>query len=170
MKTSVKVAFCGIVAALISVVMTASFIPNVTFAVPAVAGLLTISVFAEAGVAPAVLCFVASGILSFFISDRTSWLLYLLLFGYYPIVKPFIEKIKSPVIRWAVKLLIFNAAACACYAIEILIVDFTLKKWLLVAVFLSGNLAFLLYDIAVSKIAALYYARLRVKISSIFKR
>ena len=170
MKNSVKIAFCGISAALIAAVMAASLIPNITFAVPAIAGLLVIPVFAEAGALYAVFCFSVSGALSFFIGDKTSWILYLALFGYYPILKPYIERIKNPVLKWALKLLVFNAAALVCYAVEILIFTLHFKAWILAAAFAAGNIAFVLYDIAVSRVAALYYSRLHGRISSMLKR
>lgn len=170
MKQSVKIAFCGIIAALISVFMIASFIPNLTFAVPALAGLLLIPVFSEAGAGYALLCFFASAVLSFFIGDKTSWVLYVAFFGYYPVLKPFAERIKAPLLKWIFKILIFNAAALACYAAEVMFFTVTLKAWLLMLVFLLGNIAFVLYDIAVSRVAAFYYFKLHDRISGILKK
>ena len=170
MKSSIKVAFCGIIAAMVCAVMAASLIPNITFAVPAVAGLLLIPVFAEAGIGAAFSCFIASAAVSFFIGDKTSWLLYVALFGYYPVVKPVIEKIKTPVLKWTLKFLIFDLAAIVCYVVEILFFKFTVKHWLLLAVFAVGNIVFVLYDVAVSRIAALYYSRLHTRISAMLKR
>ena len=169
MKKSVKIAFCGVISALIVSVMAASLIPNITFAVPAIAGLLVIPVFAEAGALYAVFCFIVSAPLSFFICDKTSWVLYIALFGYYPILKPYVERIKNSVLKWILKLLLFNAAALICYAVEILIFTLHFKPWLLAVVFAAGNIAFVLYDVAVSRVAALYYSRLHDRVSSILK-
>ena len=170
MKQSVKIAFCGIIAALTAVLMAASLMPNLTFAVPAVAGLLVIPVFAEAGALYAALCFIAASVISFFIGDKTSWVLYVALFGYYPVIKPYIEKIKAPVLKWALKLLLFNAAALGCYAAEILIFAVTFKDYIILLAFLLGNIAFVLYDIAVSRTAAFYYFKLHGRIQKILKR
>ena len=170
MKQSVKIAFGGIIVALVTAFMAASLIPDLTFAVPAVAGLLIIPVFAEVGTLYAVICFIASSLLSFFIGDKTSWVLFVALFGYYPILKPYMEKIRFPVLKWALKLLIFNSAAVACYAVEILLFTVTLKGWMLALVFLLGNVAFVLYDIAISRVAAFYYRKLHSRISGILKK
>ncbi|MBO4433162.1 MAG: hypothetical protein J5852_06500 [Clostridia bacterium] len=170
MKKTVKIAFCGIIAALITGVMAASLIPDLTFSVPAIAGLFIIPVFAEAGYAYALLCFFASSALSFFIGDKTSFVLYIALFGYYPILKPLIEKIKVSLVKWLLKLFLFNTAAVVCYLVEILLFTVTLKGWMLAVSFLLGNIAFVLYDIAVSRIAALYYLKLHNRISSMLKR
>ncbi len=170
MKNSVKIAFCGIVSAIISVIMVASLLPDVKFAVPAIAGLFLIPVFAEAGAGYAAACFTASSTVSFFISDKTSWLLFVTLFGYYPILKPFMEKIKISAIKWILKLLVFDLAAVVCYFVQTLTVGVTLKAWWLVITFVLGNITFIVYDIAVSRTANLYYLQLHKRISSILKK
>ncbi len=167
MKKSVRIAFCGVVTALVCVMMSASLIPNITFAVPAIAGLIMIPVFAEAGAVSAFLSFFASSIISFFISNKTSWLLFVVFFGFYPILKPLIEKVRIVPLKWALKFLIFNFSACICALVQYNTIGLQFKGWCLVAAFVAGNIAFLLYDSAVLKIAAVYYLRLHNKISSI---
>ena len=170
MKKSVKITFTAIVAAIISVLMAASLIPNITFAVPAVAGLLMISVFAELGAVWGFSAFIVSAVTSFFMSDKTSWLLFVCFFGFYPVLKPVIEKIKKPTFEWALKFVLFNLSAFVCYGIEVLIIGLKLETWLLAAAWALGNIAFVLYDIAVSRIAAFYYLRLHSKISEILAK
>ena len=170
MKNSIKIAFCGVISAVITVIMAASIIPNLTFAVPAVARLFIIPVFAEAGAIPAAFCFAVSSGLSFFIGDKTSWLLYLALFGWYPIIKPYVERIKNKILKYLLKILIFNIAAAVCYFSQLLIIGAEIKSWLLVALWVLGNIVFLLYDIAVSRIATLYFARLHKTVYSILSK
>ena len=170
MKKSFKIAFCGIVSALVCVIMAASLMPDLTFAVPAIAGLMFIPVFANAGVPAAIACFVSSSLLSFFIGDKNSWLLFLVFFGYYPIIKPLLEKIKNKPVKWVLKFSVFNAAAVVLYLIEVLVLRFTLGKWWLLAAFAAGNAVFVLYDIAVARVAAFYYLRLHGKISAIINK
>ena len=169
MKSSIKVAFCGVVAALITAFMAISLIPNATFAAPAVAGLLVIAVFAQFGALPALGCYFASAVLSFFIADKVSWVLYVVFFGYYPIIKPALERIKNVFLKWAVKLVLFNLAACFCYFAERFVLGDLPGGILLAAVWLLGNIAFVLYDIAVSRIATFYYIKLHKKISAMLK-
>ena len=170
MKKSLKIAFCGIVSALVCVIMTASLFPDLTFAVPAVAGLMFIPVFASAGAPAAFACFVSSSVLSFFIGDKTSWLLFLAFFGYYPVLKPLIEKVKRTAVRWAFKFLVFNAAATVLYFVELLVFNISVGKWWLALIFAAGNAVFVLYDIAVSRVAAFYYLRLHKKISAVLNK
>ena len=70
MKKSVKITFTAIIAAIVSVLMAASLIPNITFAVPAVAGLLIIPVFAELGAVWGFLVFIVSVVTLIFILDK----------------------------------------------------------------------------------------------------
>lgn len=170
MKNISKITFAAVVSALISVLMSASLIPNITFAVPAVAGLLIIPVFVQCGAVYAFLSFAVSGFLSFFISDKTSWLLFVCFFGFYPILKPIIEKIKKPIFEWALKIVIFNISALACYLCEILLINLKLGFWLLAGIWALGNAIFVLYDIAVSRVAAFYYIRLDSRIKKILKK
>lgn len=169
MKTSVKVAFCGIITALVCAVMAASHIPNITLTVPAVAGVFMIAAVAQLGVSAALSCFAVSSALSFFIGNKTSWFLFLVLFGYYPILKPVLEKIKNPIIKWALKVCVFNTAAVICYFTQILAIGVKFTGWWILLAFAIGNAAFVLYDIAVSRIAAFYYSRLYGRITSMLK-
>ena len=149
--------------------MSASLVPNVTFAVPAIAGLFTISVFAEIGAVWAFGTFFVSAVLSFFIADKTSFILFVCFFGFYPVLKPLIERTKSRITEWIIKFSVFNISAFCLYMIEILIFDFKLKLWLLSVLWLAGNIAFVLYDIAVSRIAVFYYARIHNLISKFLR-
>lgn len=169
MKNSIKITFCAVISALITVVMSASLIPSVTFAVPAIAGLITISVFAEIGAVWALGTFFASAMLSFFVADKTSFILFVCFFGFYPVLKPLIERTKSRITEWIIKFSVFNTSAFCLYMIEILLFDFNLKRWLLLGLWLAGNIAFILYDIAVSRIAVFYYARIHNLISKILR-
>ena len=169
MKKSIKITFAAIVSALVTVVMAASLIPNITLAAAAVAGLLIIPVFAQCGALYAFFAFLVSGFTSFFISDKTSWLLFICFFGFYPILKPIIEKIKKPVFEWALKLAVFNLSALVCYFSEVIIINLKLTPLLLAGVWILGNVVFVLYDIAVSRVAAFYYLRLNSRISLLLK-
>lgn len=166
MKNSVKIAFCGIVTAFVCVIMTASLIPNITLAVPAVAGLFLIPVIAEAGVVPALLCFAASGTLSFFTGNKTSWFLFVIFFGYYPVIRCLIEKNHFALLKWILKLSVFNAAAVICLVVQYNTVGLSFKGWYLALAFVLGNIVFLIYDVAVSRLSALYYLRFHKRISS----
>ena len=100
-------------------------------------------------------------------------MLFALFFGYYPIIKPLIEKIRVRAIEYIVKFALFNAAMIASYAILIAVFslaalgfDKMLFAWITLAI---GNIFFILYDICISRIAALYCLKYRKYIKKLLK-
>ena len=113
------------------------------------------------------LCYPASGM----------WVMYLFLFGLYPMIKGYIEK--SPcVFWWPMKLAFYAVAAVALglvlsFILGIPLVDgdfFGLPTEAVLAVLmLIGALAFVMYDIFITAGVRMYYKKLRPKIKNILK-
>ena len=110
--------------------------------------------------------FAASAILSLLLApDKEAAAIFFAL-GYYPIVKPKLDRMKKPR-RAALKLLLFNAAIFAVYGALLFIFRldalreelFSMGLWLSLALILGGNVIFWLDDKllerAVPRIAAL---------------
>ena len=98
------------------------------------------------------------------IPDKISALCYLLYGGIYPILKAHFERL-HPLFAWILKFSAFNTALSILIAISVYVLHlpddslgFTLPAYLL------ANAAFLLYDIAVSKLLLLYMVRLRKRL------
>ena len=71
-----------------------------TFALPALAGLLMIMIVIEMGARWAWPTFAVVAILSvFFVPDKQAALLYVIFFGYYPILKALIERLKNKIVQ-----------------------------------------------------------------------
>ena len=95
-----------------------------------------------------------------------------LLYGYYPIVKEKLERIRNRAVTWFIKLVSFNLTLIAlCVAMQLLFtgIDFYILPANYVAlnyiVILGvGNLAFVLYDVLLTRIIILYIAKIRNKI------
>lgn len=171
MKKSRKAAVCGIVAALSTVLMLISYFPYLTYAVPAFAGALSAVLLIEYGVGSAFLSYGVSALLTAVLAEPESKILYILFFGYYPILKGLLEKHTPKAVAFLLKFLSFNAAILLSYYLMISVLGLPLPdygeltgkfKWLLLAV---GNVTFFIYDIALSRAAVLYFCRLRPKIS-----
>ena len=103
---------------------------------------------------------------------------YLLFFGYYPILKEKLEKLKRP-ISWIIKVAVFNLALL----IGILIAFFlffgqTEEKgiidaftyvfggegagvWMAVGIYLLANVVFIVYDVALTRLITFYFIKLR---------
>ena len=112
MKQSYKIALGGLIMALSIVIMAlTTVIPIASFAFPAVAGVLLILLILELNKKWALLVYIGVSILSVFVSsDHTAIISYIAFFGYYPILKEVIEKMRKPLFEWIIKYIVFNLA------------------------------------------------------------
>ncbi len=155
--------------------MLLSYFPYLTYAIPAIAGLFIMIVVIEINLKWAFLAYLSSAVLVFLSAEPESRLLYVFFLGYYPILKAVIDKWRKPVLEWIVKIIIFNCAVLLVYLIfaksmGISVEDFgTLGKYGAFIVLGLGNAAFVLYDIAVSRMAMVYMSVIKPKIKRIFK-
>lgn len=94
--------------------------------------------------------------------DKYSAFLYFIFGGIYPILKRVFEKLPT-VLGWVLKILYFNAVLAAMIfgAKYLFGVD---EEKLTAVLFVMGNAAFFLYDIAMTKLITLYLAVLRKKL------
>lgn len=96
-----------------------ALLPMATFALPALAGLLMIMIVIEMGARWAWPTFAVVAILSvFFVPDKQAALLYVIFFGYYPILKALIERLKNKIVQWVLKYAVFNAAIVSAYLLQ----------------------------------------------------
>lgn len=147
--------------------MMAGIVSVASIALPAVAGCVLIPVVIEAGEKYAYGVFFLVAVLSFFITaDRQAMLIYVLFFGYYPVLYSTLGKIKSKVLSYIVKLLIFNLSMIADYLIVVFIFGIPIESieifgdYGLVALLLLANVAFVLYNSTLEGLGSLYYVRL----------
>lgn len=175
MKNSIKLTFCSIITALSVIFMLLSYFPYFTYAVPAVTGLLIMVLVIELGCRFAFAAYVAASLLIFLFAEPESKLMYICLFGYYPILKAIIERLRKPVFEWVLKLLIFNAAVISVYFIfaglfGISLEDFkAFGKYGALIFLLLGNVVFVFYDIAVSRMAMFYMGTLHKRVKKMLK-
>jgi len=96
MKRSQQVALCGMVAALCTLLLfLTGMFPFSTYALPALAGLLMVSVAVETGASWAFTLYVAVSLLSLLLTpDKEAMLMFIAFFGHYPITKFQLEKIR----------------------------------------------------------------------------
>lgn len=179
MNNTVKLALTSVITALSLVIMfMTGLLPVMTYALPALSGMLITFVVIEISKSWAVYTYVAVSILSIIVvPDKEAAVIYALFLGYYPIIKSVIEKTalkkygtKSrknvKLLEWIIKLLIFNIAIIAAYAI-IINVFFPVEdmelfgKYTMIIMLVLGNAAFILYDIALTKLITLYMIKYR---------
>lgn len=173
-----KTALCGVVSALsVALIVLEGLFQTASVAVPAVAGCLLIPIVANAGPGWAFGSYGATAVLCLLLApDKEAALIYLLFFGYYPALFAALSKIRSSALRWAAKLLLFNAAAIAegLLAVFVLGIPFEGIPFLPgllgpAALLLAANLVFVLYDWTLRGLIDQYYRRLHGKLSKYFK-
>ena len=175
MKNTAKLTFSAICTALATVIMLTGYFPYLTYAIPAVAGLLVMVVCIEIGIKYAVGTFVASAFLVLLTAEPETKILYVLLLGFYPIVKALVEKIGKAPVEWLIKFTVFNLCIVAYYKLTVSVLGISFDdfgefgKWGTYAFWAAANVVFVLYDIAVSRMAMFYISKLHPKVSKIFK-
>ncbi len=177
MSKSGKIALGGLLSALGVVLMfLTGLIPIGTYALPAIAGVLLIVAVIEIGAKWAWMIYAAVAVLSLlFAADKEAALLFVLFFGYYPVLKSFLERISNKVLSWISKFAVFNVAVVACFFLAVNFLQlpedsFTVFGFYLPWVFLIlGNAVFLIYDIALSGLVATYVEKLHHRVTKTLK-
>ncbi|MCL2109655.1 MAG: hypothetical protein FWH20_09970 [Oscillospiraceae bacterium] len=158
---SQKIAYCGIICALSVIIMTGSFVYGFSYALPAISGIMiwTISFFITCKWA--LLSYAASSLLVLMMpADLEAKTVFIVFFGFYPVVRDRLRVIKPLVLRFLVKLAIFNAACVVSF--QVLMVLIGLDKILEgmefagdMAVWLfwgAANIAFFCYEFCLSQL------------------
>ena len=160
------VALCGMVVALSVVLMLlGAILPIAMFIAPAAGGLLIGAVAEECGRRYAWITYGAASVLGvLFVPDKETALFFVALLGYYPLVKPRLDRIRPAPLRVGAKLLLCNGAVLLLYGLLYLLFPagqgsdaFQLAAVALAAVTLAiGNAAFLLFDRALANLLRVY--------------
>ena len=163
-KAVINVAVPAILGALsLVLVYVASIVPSGSWGVVAVAGLIPAAAVISVSMRSGVLCWAGVSILAFIlVPGKFCALLYTVLFGLYPIVKAFLERLRKKAVEYFLKLVFFNVSFTVIYLTMKAAVLGSLPAalsvvWLL---YLVGNVVFLVYDFGTSKLIALYITRI----------
>ena len=162
--TSFNIAYCGITVALSTVIMLAALIPSLTYLLPAVSGICIWTVSEQINRKWGLLAYAASALLCFMlIPEIEADLYYLFFFGYFPLVKEPLEKIRPKVLAYITKLAVFNASVVTAFFILSHIMNLEqilegLEGFGDMAVYVlwgAANVAFVMYDLCLGN---LFYA------------
>ena len=173
MKTSVKVSLGGAAAALSLVLMLlTAVIPFGTYAFPTFAGMMLVIIVIEIGYGYALSVYAATAILSFLlVPDKEAALIYTIFLGFYPIIKSLIERISNKIVQYAVKLVLFNGCMIAAFYIALNLLSIPAESFTLFGInlpiifLLFGNIAFILYDLCVTRVVTIYLLKWRQKLN-----
>lgn len=141
--------------------------PSWKLAMAALAGIINTAVLIECGAARAIICYVAVCVLSIIIlPQKLLAMLYIVFFGYYPLMKSAAERATSRVLEWIVKLVVFNFACIICWAALRygFVTGIVLPDIAIVLLWLGLNAVFVIYDLGLSKLIAFYMQRIHKKL------
>lgn len=158
-----KLALCAMLTA-VSVVFLylASILPTAKLAVTAVAGLLPAAAVITCGMGWATGLWIATSILALLICpQKDAAMAYLLVLGHYPMLKSLIERLDKLWGEWLLKIGLFYVLLLGFYFVfrTLFLQLITPPMGLLVVFFLGCGAAFVVYDIAFSRLIALFIRR-----------
>ncbi len=180
MKQTSRIALGGVMGALALLCLMLTVFPYATYALPALAGVFLIPVVVECGKRFAVTLYVATAVLSLLITpDLEAKWLYICFFGYYPILKAGAETQSSRAVEWGIKVATFNVAVIIAYIVlcqfgfslnEFAVNGLSIPLPMILCLFLlAGNIVFVLYDIALTRLLPLYFLRFRPALRRLLK-
>ena len=159
-------AYCGMAAALcVALMLLGTIIPIAMFIAPAVASFLIATVCMECGITMAWTAYAAVSLLGLlFVPDKEIALIFTVLLGYYPLVKPKFDRIRPRALQLVCKLLLCNGAVLAMYGLLLVLVPAgsisqelrTTALAVSLATLVMGNVAFVLYDRALHNMLMMY--------------
>lgn len=159
-----QLALCAMLTALGVVLMLALGVTGVgTYAGPLLGAMLLLPVQDSYGTRSALTVWLATGLLSLALcADREQAIVYLTIFGWYPAVRPHLERLPR-LLSLPVKLAAFNAAAILSYAAMLPFLGLEeemTEPWLLGTLLVLGNALFLAEDyLLIPRVTAFYRKR-----------
>lgn len=182
MSQSAKTAIGGMITALSVVILMPTALDLFVYALPAMAGMLTMFAVIELGKKWSIGVFAAVSLISILlVPNKEAAVMYLAFFGYYPIAKAFLESKLPKVPEYICKFLLFNVSVVAAYAVLIKIFgmpfdelmgltedDGLLKRFAVPIMLGLGNLVFIVFDIALTRIVTVYLAVWQKKFKKLF--
>lgn len=150
-RSTKKVALGGVMTALgVVLLLLGSVLGLGVYAAPMLVGWCLIPLGREWGRGYQATLWVAISLLSFLlVPDVEEKLMFTFLFGWYPILRPTLQRMKK-LPRVLLKLLIFNAVSAALEALLMLVlIPESAELWMILLLLLVGNIMFAVYDFAI---------------------
>lgn len=160
-----KIALGGICLALTLIFMFgASFVPGIELTLFAIASLFTAVMIIETGVGGGIMLYIGAALLGLILlPNKLAMVPYIFFFGYWCIVKYFIEKTKSSVVQIIIKVIFFAALLCVAllFFAEVLTGSINLPDYPAAVLIAAGTLFLFLYDCIVTFLISFYFRRLQ---------
>ena len=138
--------------------------PISTISILTLASLLIPVALIRGSMKSAILVYISSSIIGFFLLPINIILLYILFFGIYGIVKYFIEKIKNIPLEILLKLIIFNMIFFISFFLFKSFIAIQITKLPLGIFWILAQVVFLVFDYALSLLITFYLERIHTKL------
>ncbi len=155
--------------------MLLSYFPYFTYAVPAISGVLTLVVLIEIKGKWPLFTYIVTAVLVFLFAEPEAKFMYILFFGYYPLLKAVIERIRSRVVQYLLKFAVFNSAIFIIYGILSSIIGVDISEFGrygiigIACMLLLANVTFYLYDVVLVRVANIYMQMVHPKLKKVLK-
>ncbi len=176
---SKKIVVCGLVSALCTaIIIMYEIIPVGMYILPAISGIIILAMAIEFGFKCGLEIFLITSVLSLMLSgDKSAAIFFIILFGYYPLLKIKIEtlKLNMNIVKLAIKLAVFNLAIILEYWISIKLFGVPEESLMLFGIYMPhvllimANITFLMYDRCIIICMYVYVHKIRGKIFSKLK-
>lgn len=167
-KTSFNIAFGGMISALCVVLeFGVGIAPMFLYIFPMICGLLMTVLLEECGMKISLCVYLGVSVISLLIApDKEAALMYTAFFGYYPIARELIMRLRARPVCIIAKLALFNAAMICSYSILIRIIGLEAAgldggSWVIITLLVVGNITFFAFDIALERLLLLYRTKFR---------
>ena len=160
-----KIALGGICTALAVIFMFgASFVPGIELTLYLISSLFTAAMVIEAGAAGGLSVFAASSLLGLIlVPNKLALVPYIFCFGYYAVLKLYIEKIKSGVLQIILKVIYFAAVLVVGLLVfkSVLTAGVHMPDWPVGGLIAAGLVMMILYDYVMTFLINWYRRRFK---------
>lgn len=145
--------------------MLSAYFPFLTYAIPAIAGILLLIPAIELGLKYGIISYLVTASITFLIAETEAKLLFIGFFGLYPILKLVYEKLPFKLLVLVLKIVSFNLLIFLSYFVIISLLgmenvfgsDLNKPWFILAAYFIGINIVFIIYDLGVSQMIMRYH-------------
>lgn len=168
-----RMALCGVLAALaVALMFLGGTVPFASIACPVLASLVLIPVYCECGWKWGLQWYAAVAALAALLAPEKEAAVLFVFFGYYPMLRKLIGRLRVRAAAWAVKLVYVNAAVFAAYGLMLYVFHLTavmedfagMGKAMLAVLLVLANVTFVIYDVLIARLEIYYHVRLRPKL------
>jgi hypothetical protein len=165
--SSRQTALGGLLTALaVVILLLGGVIPLATFCAPLLAMAALLPVLEEQGPRAAATAYAAAAVLALLLVPDRETALVFLFFGWYPLLRPRIAALPTPLARLAARLAVCNLSIALLYGLALRLLGLTGELadtvwWVNLATLALGNLTFLAMDLVLSRLTVLWRRKLR---------